>query len=222
MNLFALHPISMLMLFLAASLSALAQQSSPEIALTGPAAEVSAQGLYVIGITHFIGEVVPKDAVEAAKWFRRAAELGNADAQVQLGLMYGGGYGVPNDDVEASKWFRKAAEQGHVRGQLGLGAGYQKGRGVPKDEAEAAKWYRKAAEQGNAEAQLRMGLAFNFGAGVSQDEAQAYQWFLLAGAQGHEVAKECYTELETNLTPEMRTEGQRLAREFKPKVTDKQ
>jgi TPR repeat protein len=99
---------------------------------------------------------------------------------------------------------------------------YVKGEGVPKDDVEAAKWFRMAAEQGNAQGQLKMGLVLERGLGMPKDEAQAYQWFLLAGAQGDKLAKECYTELETKLTPEMRTEGQRLAREFKPKVWDKQ
>jgi len=212
----------MLMLFLAASLSALAQQSSPEIALTGPAAEVRAQTLYDIGFNHFYVKGVPKDAAEAAKSFRKAAELGNADAQVFLGAVYMTGEGVPKDEVEATKCFGKAAEQGNADAQLRFGLSWLHGTGVTKDAVEAAKWLRKAAEQGQGGAQCKMGIMFMEGLGVPKDEAQAYQWFLLAGAQGDKLAKECFTELETKLTPEMRTEGQRLAREFKPKVWDKQ
>jgi len=52
---------------------------------------------------------------------------------------------------------------------------------------------------------------------VAKDEAEAYKWFLLAGAQGNTVAKERYSDLEKTLTPSQREEGQRLAREFKPK-----
>jgi TPR repeat protein len=37
---------------------------------------------------------VAKDSVEAVKWFRKAADQGNADAQCRLGVMYSNGEGV--------------------------------------------------------------------------------------------------------------------------------
>lgn len=58
------------------------------------------------------GKGIPKDEVEALKWYRKAAEQGYAPAQNILGVTYTTGHGVPNDDVEAVKWYRKAAEQG--------------------------------------------------------------------------------------------------------------
>ena len=53
----------------------------------------------------------PKDYAEAVKWYRKAAEQGDAEAQFNLGLMYADGEGVPKDYAEAVKWYRKAAEQ---------------------------------------------------------------------------------------------------------------
>ncbi|MEE8435016.1 MAG: tetratricopeptide repeat protein [bacterium] len=47
------------------------------------------------------------------KWFRRAAEHGDAAAQSNLGGMYGEGQGVPQDDVLAHMWFSLAAAQGN-------------------------------------------------------------------------------------------------------------
>ena len=58
------------------------------------------------------GEGVPQDYAEAVKWYRLAAEQGDADAQYNLGLMYDNGNGVPQDYKEAVKWYRLAAEQG--------------------------------------------------------------------------------------------------------------
>jgi TPR repeat protein len=46
------------------------------------------------------------------KWYRLAADQGNADAQFYLGLLYDNGKGVPQDYAEAVKWLRKAADQG--------------------------------------------------------------------------------------------------------------
>jgi TPR repeat protein len=57
---------------------------------------------------------VPQDYAEAVKWFRRAAEQGQAGAQYNLGLMYGNGDGVPQDHMLAHMWFNLAAAQGLV------------------------------------------------------------------------------------------------------------
>ncbi|MDA0238165.1 MAG: hypothetical protein O3B03_06590, partial [Proteobacteria bacterium] len=43
----------------------------------------------------------PQDDAKAVKWYRRAAEQGNAKAQYNLGLMYDNGQGVPQDYQEA-------------------------------------------------------------------------------------------------------------------------
>jgi len=58
------------------------------------------------------GEGVPQDYGEAAKWYRKAADQGNAKAQYHLGLMYAKGRGVPMDYVQALMWFNLAAAQG--------------------------------------------------------------------------------------------------------------
>lgn len=49
---------------------------------------------------YFEGKGVHKDYVEAAKWFRRAANQGRAEAQQNLGGMYSRGQGVPQNDVD--------------------------------------------------------------------------------------------------------------------------
>ena len=55
---------------------------------------------------------VPKDDVEAAKCWRKAAEQGHADAQYRLGFIYNNGIGVPEDDALAYMWFNLAAAKG--------------------------------------------------------------------------------------------------------------
>ena len=57
---------------------------------------------------------VSEDDVEAVRWYRMAAEQGDANAQFNLGVMYDNGEGVSEDDVEAVRWWRLAAEQGHA------------------------------------------------------------------------------------------------------------
>ena len=63
---------------------------------------------------------VPKDSVEAVKWYRKAAEQGDADAQANLGLMYALGVGVPKDLVQAHAWCNIAGAKGHEPAKRGL------------------------------------------------------------------------------------------------------
>ena len=121
---------------------------------------------------------------EAVRWYRLAAEQGDATAQYNLGLMYATGEGVPEDHAEAAKWFRLAAEQGDAAHQRRLGFVYATGEGVPEDHAEAAKWYRLAAEQGDAAHQRRLGFVYATGEGVPEDHAEAAKWYRLAAEQG--------------------------------------
>ena len=66
-------------------------------------------------------EGVPQNYVQAARWYRKAAEQGLAAAQYNLGVMYAEGNGVPQDYAEAVKWNSRAAEQGAAIAQGPLG-----------------------------------------------------------------------------------------------------
>lgn len=136
-----------------------------------------------------------KDYVEAVKWYRKAAEQGQADAQTNLGYCYEKGYGVTQDYVEAVKWYRKAAEQGEAYAQNNLGECYYYGRGVTQDYVEAVKWYSKAVEQGNASAQYDLGYCYQYGNGVTKDENEAIKWYKKAARQGHETSQQNLKEL---------------------------
>ena len=46
---------------------------------------------------------------EALMWYRRAADQGDVDSEVCLGIAYAEGLGVPQDYVEAHKWFNLAS-----------------------------------------------------------------------------------------------------------------
>ena len=76
-----------------------------------------------------------RDFAQAATWFRRAADQGNASAQAKLGLMYVKGEGVPQDFAQAVNWSRKAADQGNAGGQTNIGMAYKNGEGVVLDYA---------------------------------------------------------------------------------------
>ena len=86
-----------------------------------------------------------KDFGNAAKWFMKAAEQGNVQAQTKLGALFLTGQGVPKDEEKAAIWFGKAAEKGDARAQFHMGL-------LSQDEIKAVEWLRKAANQGDTDA----------------------------------------------------------------------
>ncbi|MGM9937587.1 MAG: hypothetical protein ACI38A_09595 [Candidatus Ornithomonoglobus sp.] len=160
---------------------------------------------------------VSGDYEEAAKWFRKAAEQGHAQAQYQLAKKYFYGNGVQVNKDEGIKWYRKAAEQGHLEAQCKMGYLYNCGEGVQMDKKEAARWYRKAAEQGNEDARHNLdrlrkegyivdkssipaelllaaergnaGAQFKVGCLCRRDYEEVAKWYKKAAEQGHAQAQ---------------------------------
>lgn len=178
----------------------------------GNAAAQRFKGIYYLGGS---GDGTP-NYVEAAKWFRKAADQNDVFSELCLGDLYADGNGVPRDYIEALKWYRKAADQGNAVAQYNLGCYYEFGKGVAKDVVEAAKWFRKAADQGNAAAQYSLGYCYCNGQGIEADAVEGYKWCNLASAQGIEPAKKILTILEQKITPEQIAEAQRLSMAFQP------
>ena len=103
---------------------------------------------------------------ERDQWLDKAVELGNADAQYEMGNL--------SDDYEdAVIWYRKAAEQGHAEAQCEMG-NYYNDKG---DYAQAAQWFIKAAAQDEPEAQYRLASLYSTGKGVKKDKLLAGDYY---------------------------------------------
>ena len=120
---------------------------------------------------------------EQLKWFRLAADQGNAEAQFELAEMYGGNSGVAQDDAEAFRWVQKAANQGNPRAMHSIAFLFANGRSVAKDSAEAFRWAHKAAEQGWGVADL--GRLYE----ASNNYSEAMKWYLKAADSGDHAAR---------------------------------
>lgn len=136
-----------------------------------------------------------KDAYKAAKWgvasqwFRKAADLGNAEGMVGMSWIYGNGKGVPVDHAASLRWLMAAAEHGNTDAMESLADRYDKGEdGVPQNFVEALRWERKAVDSGSARAMFDVGMRYKTGRGVSQDDAEAVRWYRKAAAAGDGLA----------------------------------
>jgi TPR repeat protein len=78
--------------------------------------------------------------VEVFKWHTKAAEKGNIDSYITLGVMYEEGKGVNQDYAKALNWYHKAADQNHPEAQFKLGVMYANGLGVEKNVDQALSW----------------------------------------------------------------------------------
>jgi TPR repeat protein len=105
----------------------------------------------ILGILYQNGVGVSKDAYEAAKYYRKASDLGDVNAKFNLGLLYLSGENIKKDEAEAVKLFKEASEKGFTRAQMFLANAYEHGQGIEKNEEKAFEWYSKVAENEGAE-----------------------------------------------------------------------
>jgi uncharacterized protein len=171
---------------LAAALDALTAQTFPDWEKQARAGDPVAQN--VVGMAYKYGDVVPQNHSQSLHWFKQAAQQGDADAQFNLGRIYG-----------------KAT-----------GAVYGKQRAVPRDDVTAAFWYRKAAEQNYGPAQLNLGQMYAEGSpSFPRDLGQAYFWTQLSAVDGDQAASAQLASYLSEMRPADKGLAQQLASEWK-------
>lgn len=109
------------------------------------------------------------------------AELGEADAQHRVAIMYQNGLGCTVKPEMAQKWMRAAAMQGHAVAQHGLGFMYMEGDCVEKSGEFAVEWFTKAAEQGLQGSKATLGMIYESGELVEKNEEKSRYWYAQAG-----------------------------------------
>lgn len=93
-----------------------------------------------------------KDYSESVRWYQKAAEQGDADAQLRLGLAYKNGEGVSQNYDEGIKWLSRAAGQGYALAQYFLGSSYSlTNQGVQQNYVTALMWLTLSKWNGCAE-----------------------------------------------------------------------
>lgn len=138
---------------------------------------------------------------EALYWYTKAADQGNAKAQVNLGFMYLNGIGVEKDASKAVKLFSLASEKDNAKAQYYLGEAYLHGDGIEKNENKSFVLLKKSAEQGEVDAQAALGFAYGLGQGVEVNKAEALKWFKKASSNGSEISRKCIDLIEKDSSP---------------------
>lgn len=107
--------------------------------------------------------------------YMKAAELGNAEAQCEVGFRYeSSNCGVAKDYYEAFKWYKKSADQGYVDGIYSVGKAYNFGYGVQQDLKMAEKYLLSAAYKGFGLAYQTLGLLYQH---LLKNKNEAIYWY---------------------------------------------
>lgn len=152
---------------------------------------------YNLGCIYEGGIGLHKDYNKAARWYRSAAELGSAEAQLRLGLMYlQYDYKLTTPQIishrTAFDLFYRSAVQGNAAAENKLGDMYSSGLGVERDCHEAIYWYRRAAIQGNPDSHLRLSVFYKNGAFFKKNMMTSYIFEVLCSRYGnHERHRIC-------------------------------
>jgi TPR repeat protein len=162
----------------------------------------NAEAQDTLGQLYINGSGVPRNTVEAFRWFELSANSGFTLAQDHLGNMYENGIGAPTNLAKAFALFKMSAEKGLADAQFDLGQVYRAGNGTATNIAEAARWYLKAAGQGHQAAQINLAGMLADGAGVPRDLEDAYKWLTLAVQTGNPVASANRRTVAASMTPD--------------------
>jgi TPR repeat protein len=118
---------------------------------------------------------------QAMQWYQKAADLGNADAMCDIGILYQNGLGVEQNYATALAWFRKAVDKGSNKATYYL-SGIHSLMDIHK--AQSLQQLQKTADSGDVDAMCEMGLFYEE-EGIDQDYSKALPWFLKAANLGN-------------------------------------
>jgi TPR repeat protein len=156
-----------------------------------------------IGDLYMYGDGVAFEPEQAIVWWQLAADLGDPQAQVSIGISHLHGIGFPQDILEAYHWFDRAAASGNekaaalrheVLGQMrgeDLINAKQCGMDLLNSEVvpDQIDELRRAGTAGDIDSQCALGFASFTGRGVEQDASESLRWYRLAAEQGHPGAQ---------------------------------
>lgn len=126
-----------------------------------------------------IYESGPEGIERANELYRRAAELGNAQAMCQLGINYLPTKPGENDPEKAVEWLNRAVEHDEPMASWALGCMHLAGGPVEKNVARAIELLRRSAEAGYKPACLSLYQVYRTGShGVPADPEQAQDWLI--------------------------------------------
>lgn len=125
--------------------------------------------------------------VAAAAWAQdpfaqllAAAEEGNPNSQLRLGVAYATGEGAPRNGIEAVRWLERAESTGGKTGAAAagwLGVIHERGMAVRRNGEAAVRWYTRGAELGAGASAQNLAELYLGGSLVKKNETLGLHWY---------------------------------------------
>lgn len=104
-------------------------------------------GLAYLAGYYQMGTVTPKNPEQAFYWYKKAADLYNRYACLQVANALYKGEGTPKDISAAFKYYQMAANE-YAEAMYAVGVMYYFGEGIAKDSKLAIEWLKRSAGNG--------------------------------------------------------------------------
>jgi len=122
------------------------------------------------------------DTKNAVPLLKKAAEMGQPEAQYNYGYCYQQGVEVEKNDSIANIWLLKSSKQGWLDAQFKIAYSYASGRGVTKDDKQAFYWSVKCAEQKDPECMFNVISCYQEGIGTNKNLDSMLVWAIRLGS----------------------------------------
>lgn len=143
----------------------------------------NARAINNLGNCYNNGIGVEEDISKAKEYYRKSAELGNANAQYNLADSL-----KKEGNSECLTWYQKAFENGDADAPYEMALIYKDGEIVQKDNAKAAEYLSNAVDMGNISATLDLACAYLRGDIVEQDKVKGVELMRRAADAGNGTA----------------------------------
>lgn len=124
------------------------------------------------------------DEGKAAKLYRKAADMGNAEGQTRFAEALFDGRGVARDAAESRAWLEKAARKGNARAECELGVMLTSGLDFEQERTNGLRYLQAAATLGDGYAEDYLGQLAESGLGGDPSLSEAYMHYLKASEMG--------------------------------------
>ncbi|WP_452227630.1 tetratricopeptide repeat protein [Lacinutrix sp. MEBiC02404] len=112
---------------------------------------------------------------------KKSAELGNAEAQYNLGVSLEYGYGIEKNELKAFEWYLKSAEQAWNDGLYKMMMAHATGKNAEMNYDKAFEYALKCAENDDATCMLNVVSCYKDGMGTEKNLEKMLEWAIRLG-----------------------------------------
>lgn len=115
---------------------------------------------------------------DATPVLKKSAELGNAEAQYNLGYFLQNGTAGVKNEKEAVEWYKKSSDNGFNDGHYAMMMAYGNGQGIEQNSEKAFEYALKCANNNDTTCMWNIVNCYLTGNGVKADTSKFKEWLI--------------------------------------------